>query len=162
MPTKYLPLKKGLTLTYLYKSPSGDAIVEFRVLSVVKKGKGVQAKCQREFRAAAGRGKMVDDTIVVDPVKGWVRSDKWGYMFPLTPTVGREWYNEPDIMKVESLKATARVDAGEYKDCLLVQRLIAGGDAGGEEHYYAPGIGLVRAWSNAEDDPYEMGLTTPD
>lgn len=160
MSTKYLPLKKGLTLTYYYKSPSGDAIVEFRVLSVEKKGKVIKAKCQRSFNAVAKTRKDVEYDIVVDPVKGWVDSSAWGKLFPIPPKAGAEWGDE-DLRKVESLKATASVNAGEYKDCLLVQRLVAGGDAGGEEHYYAPGIGLVKAWSNSEDDPYEMGLTTP-
>lgn len=127
MPTEYLPLKKGLVLEYFYKSPRMDTIVEFRVLAVQKKGKLVKARCQRSFNAIATNPKDVEYTIIIDPVKGWVHSDKWGYMFPFTPTVGREWYNDPDLFKIESLKAKASTHAGDFKNCMLVQRLVAGG-----------------------------------
>jgi len=61
-------------------------------------------------------------------------------------------------MSSPALDAVTTVPAGTFRDCLKVSYLIAGGDAGYGERYYAPSIGFVREVCADESDPYEHVL----
>ena len=154
----FYPLTKGLALEYKLKDAEGEGRVKFEVLSVEKKGGVVKAKCQRTITRPESEGSQFKYTVTKDPKKGWVSTSCWGKEFPLPPVLGKKWNRYPDGYSVDALDATAKVPAGEIKNCLRVLRLIAGGDGGGEERYFAPGVGLVYIFSNAEAAPYDMSL----
>jgi len=48
--------------------------------------------------------------------------------------------------------------AGKFTGCLRVAYLIAEGDGGSGERFYAPGVGLVKAVDNDEGEPLSLQL----
>lgn len=63
--------------------------------------------------------------------------------FPLPPAKGLKWDEHPMANEIASLLAEIKTPAGAFRNCLLITSLIAGGDAGCAERYYADGVGLV-------------------
>ena len=61
---------------------------------------------------------------------------------------------------MEDANASAETPAGRFSGCLRVGYLIAAGDAGCGERFYAPGLGLVRETCADEADPFELVLTS--
>jgi hypothetical protein len=123
-----------------------------------------------EHLAAAGGGVIVrrtwtapDGTAESDTSRAERRPD--GVYFdgvltlPLPTAVGAAWSSPPRVYRVESLDASAGTPAGDFRGCLRVVYLIAGGDAGAGERLYAPGLGLVRETCRDEADPFEVLLT---
>jgi hypothetical protein len=79
-------------------------------------------------------------------------------VLPVPSRPGASWSQPPRSYRVESCGASARTPAGSFSDCLRVVYLIAGGDGGGGERLYAPGVGLVRERCSDEADPFEVTL----
>ena len=152
----YFPLRTGLKLHYRHKDATGKVgKMAFEVIHADEQGGVTTATCVRIFD-----GRPSPEYVMVnDPVKGWLTSTAWGKEFPLPPVVGKEWNKQPDLYKVEALDAEIETPAGKFTNCLKVVRLVAGGDAGFEERYYAEDVGLVYVMSNDEADPYELALT---
>lgn len=71
---------------------------------------------------------------------------------------GTRWGVPPREYLLEGFAGRAAVPAGEFERCALVSYLIAGGDGGSGERYYAPGVGLVLESCRDESDPYETRL----
>lgn len=77
---------------------------------------------------------------------------------PLPPRPGASWTVAPLSFRVEDAVSVALTPAGRFADCLRVSYLIAAGDAGSGERFYAPGVGLVREDCSDEGDPFELAL----
>lgn len=160
MAADYFPLEKGLRLSYRHKDAAGAAgEMRFEVASILEKGGVVTADCRRTFVAADDtRTRTPRYLMIKDPGVGWLTSSLWGKEFPLPPKPGDEWLKAADRFQVTELQAGIQVPAGFFTDCLRVVRFAAGGDAGTEERFYAPSVGLVYALSTDENDPYELAL----
>ena len=78
--------------------------------------------------------------------------------FPLPPVVGASWTAGGDSLRIASDRATVSTPAGRFTDCLKVEVLLAGGDAGSAERFYAPGLGLVRESISEEGEPSDKRL----
>ena len=72
--------------------------------------------------------------------------------------IGRKWRHYPNEYRISAFDAVTTVPAGTFKKCMKVSYLIAGGDGGVGERYYAPGVGLVRENCMDEGDPFEIEL----
>lgn len=76
----------------------------------------------------------------------------------LPDRAGTVWAVPPRDYRLEGFNGRARVPAGDFEGCAVVSYLIAGGDAGSGERFYAPGVGLVLETCRDESDPYETRL----
>ncbi len=151
----YFPVKPGLVLQYRTKNASGEGVLTIEVLTVGTYGDIVTARCLRTTKW--GREKSAQEYDVLKDGTG-VYTDN-APEFPMPPRVGRKWDRYPNAYEIEDDEAVTTVPAGTFRDCLKITYLIAGGDAGSGERYYAPGIGLVRENCTDESDPYEFTLT---
>ncbi len=154
MERDYFPLLPGLVLAYRTKSLEGQGRLKIEVLSLEAAGGLLRAKCRRTS-ALAGRVKVSEFEVVQD--ERGVHADG-GLDLPLPPDVGRRWSRGAASYAVEADDAVTTVPAGTYRGCLRVAYRLAGGDAGGGERFYAPGVGLVRELCTDETDPFELAL----
>jgi hypothetical protein len=76
----------------------------------------------------------------------------------LPAKAGARWGAPPREYTLEGFSGRATVPAGSFTGCARVSYLIAGGDAGSGERFYAPGVGLVLETCRDESDPYETRL----
>ena len=151
----YYPLLPGLIREYRLKNLEGEKTVKIEVLSVSQEGDIVQGQCKRTVNDPNGEKvtnfKVIvrSDGIFVDGVT----------QFPLPLEIGRKWDMYPDGYKIASLTGATTTPTGQFTDCLRITCLIAGGEAGSGESFYAPGIGLVHESRSEEgDDSYELEL----
>ena len=166
----YFPLKKGLKLVYDYESSEfeGKARAALHVLEVAQSPKETCATVRLSVEVRdhvnheqyqikkTGKAVVSGNGIVVG---GRIE-------FPLPPAVNAQWDQYPDANKIVSMTETVRVPAGTFKNCLKVESLLAGGDAGSAERYYAPGVGYISEKYNEEGmqaviSLAEWGIETP-
>lgn len=155
MPPDYFPLNKGSLRVFAVSDASRSGTMRVDVLSVARKGGVVTAKCRRTVSWRGGETKKSLFMVTRD-AKG-VRSGR-EVEFASPVKVGTRWASAQYEYWIESLDAAVRTPAGSFKDCLRVAYLIAGGDSGSGERFYAPGVGLVKVVESDESDPFEHEL----
>lgn len=144
----YFPLIPGLILDY-----EGEEIGEptstskFEILNVTKKWPTprIYAQCRNTWAHGGDTGSR-DIEIVkrIDDIDHQGIFEGGRLLLPLPLKIGYSWAEYPLQFTVDSFDATTVVPAGEFRHCLYIKYLIAGGDAGWGRRFYAPGIGLVR------------------
>lgn len=146
----FFPLRAGARWEYAVEDSEGRSDLVVEVLSVETRGPAVVARVRR-----TSRGGTADYEARVDPreVRGDGRLE-----FPVPPTVGAEWSSGSRSFRVESLHAAVETPAGRFSGCLRVSWLIAGGDGGSGERFYAPGVGLVCEVERDEAEPWSRLL----
>ncbi|MBI5241105.1 MAG: hypothetical protein HY926_11580 [Elusimicrobia bacterium] len=149
----YFPLVEGLRLEYRTRTAGGGGGYRFEVVSAAEEGGAVRAHCRRTPLAG---GAPADFTLVKD---GRGVSLGRELLLPLPLEKGRRWESGGESCRVDSLEAVKTVPAGTFRGCLRVVYPIAGGDGGGGEKVYAPGVGLVSDLCAAEDETSETLLT---
>jgi hypothetical protein len=125
----------------------------FEVVSAASAGGATRAHCRRTPLAG---GAPADLTAVKDERGVFLGQ---ALELPLPPRKGREWSRAPQTYRVDCLDAVKTVPAGTFRGCLRVVYLIAGGDGGSGEKFYAPGVGLISDLCAAEDETSETVLT---
>jgi hypothetical protein len=148
----YLPLSPGLRLEYEVRraGETRGLVVEHSAAP------GGAVIVRRTWTAADGRAQT-------ESSRAERRSD--GVYFdgeltlPLPARPGAAWSRPPRSYRVDALDAAAETPAEKFSGCLRVGYLIAAGDGGCGERFYAPGIGLVRELCGDEADPFEVRLT---
>jgi len=155
MNNDYFPLGAGLLREYGCKSAGGSGIIRIEVLRVTVAGGAATAQCRRVARLN-GEPEKNEDFMVVRDAEA-VRSGE-RIEFVLPARVGAKWESRPNQYGIEALDAEVRTPAGLFKGCMKVGYLIAGGDGGSGERYYAPGIGLVKVDHHDEADPFTWEL----
>lgn len=148
----FLPLEPGLRLEYALSRAQG------RETLVVEHSSGPDGGVcvRRTWRASDG--KKETETSRAERREGGVYFDG-ELVLPLPVRVGAAWARPPREYRVEDLDASAETPAGRFAGCLRVGYLIAAGDGGSGERFYAPGLGLVRETCADESDPFELVLT---
>ncbi|MCX5794994.1 MAG: hypothetical protein NTY77_05835 [Elusimicrobia bacterium] len=149
----YFPLREGLVLEYRTRSSSGTGGYRFEVVSAATEGGTTRAHCRR---TALPAGQPADLTVTKD-ARGVFLGQELELPLPLEP--GRQWSRAPDAFRIDSLDAVKTVPAGTFRGCLRVAYLIAGGDGGSGERFYAPGVGLICDLCAEEDETSETVLT---
>lgn len=157
MPADYFPLKKGALRVFAISDASRSGTMRVEVLSVAKKDGGIMAKCRRVVEWRGKPAKAALFTVTKD-AKG-VRSGR-EFEFAAPIAIGTRWAGAHYEYWIESLDAAVRTPAGEFIGCLRVAYLIAGGDSGSGERFYAPGVGLVKVVEAEEGDPFEHELVS--
>lgn len=154
--TDYFPLKAGAIREYSTETSRGKGTLTIEVLSVTAGDGKTSAKCRRTTIAPGGNPAIALYEAVVDEKE--VRTDSFTE-FPLPVRKGAEWIRSPRRYWIETLDADVETPAGTFEGCLRVAYLIAEGDGGSGERYYAPGVGLVKVVENDEGEPFTHELT---
>jgi hypothetical protein len=148
----FLPLTPGLRLEYALTRGAEESALA--VENLAAPGGGVLVRRTEtgpggDARTETGLAERRDDGVYVGGA----------LVLPLPPRVGAEWSRPPRSYRVEALDARAETPAGDFAGCLRVGYLIAGGDGGCGERFYAPDVGLVRERCGDEASPFEAALT---
>lgn len=155
MAKDYFPLKKGAVRVFAMSNAEGSGTLTIEVLSMAKRGAVTKAKCRRTSQWV-GKPAKTGTFIVTKDAKG-VRSGKEvEYAAPVK--TGTKWAAAQYEYWIESLSSSVRTRAGFFKGCLRVAYLIAGGDSGSGERFYAPGVGLIKVVESEESAPFELEL----
>lgn len=154
----YFPLVAGRTLHYEVDRGGEVGRLAVEVLAVEQALGVTTARC-RATETRSGDARVSEFEVVKD--SSWVRVDG-RQEFPLPPRPGVRWDAPPLACEVAGLDADVEVPAGAFAGCLKVSYLVAGGDAGCGDRYYAPGVGLVREDCSEESDPFELRLVCLD
>ncbi len=150
----YFPLVKGAVRGYVIDGARpGSFTIE--ILDVAIAGERTTAKCRRTIKRP-GEPSRLDEFVVTKDVSG-VRSGS-DVEFDFPAAVGTVWISPPRRFWIEALDAAVETPAGKFTDCLKVAYLIAEGDGGSGERYYAPGVGLVKVVENDEAEPFTWSL----
>ncbi|HXT00196.1 MAG TPA: hypothetical protein VN915_05945 [Elusimicrobiota bacterium] len=148
----FLPLRPGLRLEYEVRRAG-----EVRRLVVEHLADSGGAVLVRRAWTSAG------GDVETDASRGESRADgvylDGERVLPRPARPGAEWSRPPRSYKIDSLDGAAQTPAGTFAGCLRVRYLIAAGDGGAGERFYAPGVGLVREVCGDEADPFEVRLT---
>lgn len=155
MTLDYFPLKKGATREYATESAAGAGRFKIEVLDVSIAGETTTARCRRTVKQQNGPDEVSEFTVVKD-AKGVRLGDDFEYKHPIE--VGTEWISAPRRYWIEALDAAVETPAGKFTGCLRVAYLIAEGDGGSGERYYAPGVGLVKVVEHDEANPFTHEL----
>lgn len=148
----FLPLEPGLRLEYALSRALGreTLVVEHAAAA------GGAVNVRRTWRTSEGKEES-------ETSRAERRADGVYYdgelVLPLPARAGASWARPPREYRVEELGASAETPAGRFSGCLRVGYLIAAGDGGCGERFYAPGLGLVRETCADEADPFELVLT---
>lgn len=149
--SEYFPVAAGMFWTYESDSPRGRRTVRVEIVSAEESGGVTRAA----GRSRVDEGGWLEFSVVVGPdavrVEGVVE-------LPLPPVVGASWTAGGDSLRIASDRAVVRTPAGRFTDCLKVEVLLSGGDAGSAERFYAPGLGLVRESVSEEGEPSDKAL----
>ena len=150
----YFPLKKNWRYTYNFTSSdfAGTAAVHIDILDVKDDGAKTTANARMTFilrDTHITRFEIINDGEWLYSTNGIVTGGR--KEFPLPPEAGKKWTESPDFCRIQSLDGTCETPAGKFDGCMKVSTLIAEGDGGSAERWYAPGTGLVREEYNAED-----------
>lgn len=151
----YFPLVEGAVREYALENSSGAGRFKVEVLGVETKGGVTTAKCRRTLNLPGEPGRIVAFTVMKDA--SGVHEDG-AFEFKNPVTVGTEWVRPPRRFWIEALDAEVETPAGKFTGCLRVAYLIAEGDGGSGERFYAPGVGLVKAVDNDEGEPLSLQL----
>lgn len=150
----YHPVEAGLRLEYQLRRAGGAWTLTLEYTDVRREGERVLAKLRRVWKGPDGEQASVE-TVEKRP-DGVYHAGRM--VLPHPPVRGKSWDHPPRQYRLEGLDGATTVPAGAYKGCARVSYLIAGGDAGSGERFYAPGVGLVYEACNEEADPYETRL----
>lgn len=151
----YFPLVKGAVREYSIENAQGAGTDRIEILDVVTQGPSLTAKCRRATRRPGEKETVFEYSVTRDA--DGVRTG--GYIELKHPLkVGTEWISPPRRYWIEALDAEAETPAGKFKGCIRVAYLIAEGDGGSGERYYAPDVGLVKIVENDEADPFTYSL----
>lgn len=151
----YYPLRQGLIRHYRSESSAGLSVFKTEVLTVHSAGGRTKARV-RHTVSAEDRPPKISEYDVLKDAGGVYRYKEKELHLPLE--VGEKWDVPPAEYEINSFSKEVKVPAGVFKDCLQVLYLVSGGDAGGGEKCYAPGLGLVKHVSHDENDPFEIVL----
>ncbi len=151
----YFPLVKGAERQYMISKAEGQGILSIEVLSVETSGGKTVAKCSRTLLWKEDLPVVTEFEVVAD-ASGISAGGVPEFKFPATK--GTEWILSPRRYWIEALDAEVATTAGTFTDCLRVAYLIAEGDGGSGERYYAPGVGLVKIVENDEGEPFTHEL----
>ncbi|MDE2509942.1 MAG: hypothetical protein KGL74_02355 [Elusimicrobia bacterium] len=147
----YLPLAPGLRFRYALNRAQKESALLVEHLPAAGDGVIVRRTWTESGGASeteTSRAERRPDGIYDDGVLA----------LPLPARAGAAWSSPPRQYRIEAGVSAARTPAGEFKDCLRVSYLIAGGDGGSGERLYAPGVGLVLETCHDEADPFEAAL----
>lgn len=151
----YFPLVPGSVREYASNSAQGTGNFKVEVLSVATHGGRTVAQCRRTVQWNGTPLKVTLFEVVRDAAA--VSSEGVPeFHFPVAQ--GTEWIISPRRYWIETVTAEISVAAGKFKNCLRVAYLIAEGDGGSGERYYAPGVGLVKVVENDEGEPFTHEL----
>lgn len=151
----YFPLVKGAVREYSYENSAGTGGFTVEILEVSSQGPATTAKCRRTLTLPGEPARITEFTVTKD-ASGVHQGDAFEFKNPLA--AGTEWISPPRRYFIEALDAAVETPAGKFQDCLRVAYLIAEGDGGSGERYYAPGVGLVKAVDNDEAEPSRFEL----
>lgn len=151
----YFPLAKGAVREYAVVNASGKGTFKIEVLTLSTDGPKTVAECRRVTILNGGPAQVTLHTIIRDSSE--IRVDGVTE-FKLPVKTGLEWILSPRRYWIEALDALMSTPAGTFKKCLRVAYLIAEGDGGSGERYYAPGVGLVKVVENDEAEPFTHEL----
>ncbi|MBI3297350.1 MAG: hypothetical protein HYZ75_04240 [Elusimicrobia bacterium] len=147
----YFPLEAGRFWTYEVETPRGRKVIRVEVVSAESFAGSTRAAC----RSRVDERPWLDFSVVADAssvrVEGVVE-------LPEPPAVGASWATANEALRIADDDAVVETPAGRFEGCLRVVVLIAGGDAGSGERFYAPGLGLVREALSDEAEPSEKSL----
>ena len=151
----FFPLVNGAVREYTSETAAGKGTFKIEVLTVAVSGGKTVAKCRRTVNWSGEPPAVSEYEVVKDSAE--VRSG--GVIeFKLPVKIGAEWIISPRRYWIEALDAEVKTPAGSFKNCLRVAYLIAEGDGGSGERYYAPGVGLVKVVENDEGEPFTHEL----
>lgn len=153
--TDFFPLVKGAVREYATENSAGKGSYIVEVLGVEKKGAVTTAKVRRTVRLPKEPETVTEVTITSDAAG--VREGT-AIEFNTPVKVGTEWISPPRRFWIESLDAAVETPAGKFTGCMRVAYLIAEGDGGSGERFYAPGVGLVKVVDNDEGEPLSFQL----
>jgi hypothetical protein len=151
----YFPLVKGAVREYATENSRGAGAYIVEVLDVTAKGGVTTAKCRRTVRLPQEPETVAEFVVTSDPA-GVRDGDDVEFNHPVK--VGTEWVSSPRRTWIESLDAAVETPAGKFAGCMRVAYLIAEGDGGSGERFYAPGVGLVKVVDNDEGEPLSFSL----
>ena len=151
----YFPLVEGAVREYALENSSGAGSYLVEVLSVTTKGDVTTAKIRRTVKLPKEPETVAEVTMTSDAA-GVREGTAVEFSRPLK--VGTEWVRPPRRFWIEALDAEVETPAGKFTGCLRVAYLIAEGDGGSGERFYAPGVGLVKAVDNDEGEPMSFAL----
>lgn len=151
----YFPLAKDSVRQYAVTKAQGKGLVSIEVSSVTNAAGRTVAKCSRTTLWNEELP-TVEEYEVVKDADGIRRDGVIELKFPLQK--GTEWIISPRRYTIEALDAEVSTLAGRFTGCLRVAYLIAEGDGGSGERWYAPGVGLVKIVENDEGDPFTHEL----
>jgi hypothetical protein len=149
----YFPLSEGLVLEYRTRSSSATGGYRFEVISVTADGETTCAHCRR---STLPPGVPAEFAVIKDARGVFLGKE---LELPLPLELGRQWRRAPNTYRIESMQAVKTVPAGTFRGCLRVVSLIAGGDGGSGERFYAPGVGLIYDLRVEEGETSETELT---
>jgi hypothetical protein len=151
----FFPLVPGARREYALANSQGTGTFTVEVLAVSTSGDRTVAQCRRTTHWQGVPLRVYLFEVVKDDAD--VSSDGIPeFLFPVQN--GTEWILSPRRYWIEALDAVIETKAGVFKNCLRVAYLIAEGDGGSGERYYAPGVGLVKVVENDEGDPFTHEL----
>jgi hypothetical protein len=160
----YFPLLKGLRLEYEHTGSEfeGTEKIVIEILSIKKQGNMVVAQTKMTVELK-GKTKVLEYKIHRTP--NWISTDNGIVIggrkeFPLPPTIEKKWDDRIYSCTIDSLTEQLSVPAGQFKNCLKVSMLIAGGDAGSGVRYYAPDIGYIYEEYSGEERGDEVRLVS--
>lgn len=151
----YHPVEAGLLLEYRLRRSGGEETLTLEYLESRREGERVVARLRRTWRGGPEGERVSVETVEKRP-DGVYHAGR--LVLPHPPVKGKSWDHPPRSYRLEGLDGRAEVPAGRYQGCARVSYLIAGGDAGSGERFYAPGVGLVYEACREESDPYETRL----
>lgn len=132
--------------------------MELEILSVELRGAVTEARA-RWTDTSGPAGETGQWEITITKGNGWVKEDGTR-LFPLPPSPDHApWHDDRYKYSVHALDSS--LDLGEHgvlRNCLEVGWHF---DEGGGLRLYAPGIGLVRMFSNDEDNAYSYTINPP-
>ena len=150
----YFPLAQGAVRKYSSSDVQGKGAFTVEILSVAAADGVTTAHVRKTVHSEPPR---VVEYEVAKNAAG-VRSDGFTE-FKLPIELGAKWIVSPRRYWIEALDAVVETPAGKFKECMRVAYLIAEGDGGSGERYYAPGVGLVKVVENDEGEPFTHELT---
>jgi hypothetical protein len=151
----YFPLVKGAVREYAMENSAGTGTYLVEVLDIEKTGDVTTAKIRRTVRHPKEPETIAEVTMTSDAA-GVREGTHIEFSRPIK--VGTEWVNPPRRNWIEALDAEVETPAGKFTGCMRVAYLIAEGDGGSGERFYAPGVGLVKVVDNDEGEPLTLTL----
>lgn len=152
----YYPLKRGQKRRYRSRAP-GEPVVEYTVetVSVIGVPRGASEATMRTTVAGAPPPRVSESSVEKTDAAVYEDTTK---VLTLPPRIGDAWDVDERAYKIVSLDESVATPAGTFPECVKVQYLIAGGDAGSGARYYAPDVGFIKEECADEADPFVSEL----